>query len=49
MAKKRAVSSDASVREKIAAHIVSITMLARIKTGAGLKNRKCKKKSLTPL
>lgn len=40
MAKKRAVASDASVGEKFAAHLVSKAMLTKVKTGAGLQNRK---------
>lgn len=47
MAKKRTVAKNASVGEKYAAHLVHNAMLAKIKTGAGLKNqnkayKKCK-------
>lgn len=37
MAKKRSVAPDASTGEKFAAHLVKNAMLAKIKTGTGLK------------
>lgn len=45
MAKERAVAADASQSEKFAAHLVNNTMLAKIKTGMGLKTRKHKSSS----
>ncbi|PZC86440.1 hypothetical protein B5X24_HaOG209159 [Helicoverpa armigera] len=42
MAKKRAVASDASVGEKLAARLVSKAMSAKIKTGSGLNKHSSK-------
>lgn len=39
MARKRITASDASLGEKIAAHIVNKAMLAKIKCGAGLRTK----------
>lgn len=43
MVKNRISASDAKIGEKLAAHVVSKAMAAKIKTGAGFKN--CKKNS----
>lgn len=39
MARKRATSKDASLGEKMAAHLINKVMLAKLKTGSGLKRK----------
>lgn len=40
MSRKRITASDASLREKIAAHVVNKAMIAKIASGAGLKKKR---------
>lgn len=43
MAKQRALASNSSVGEKLAAHLVNKAMLAKVSSGAGLKSSKTRK------